>query len=330
MARQIPSSPSNKRISELYRRIKEGSLIPQPDFQRKFVWTRDHKEGFIETILQGLPFPEIYLAQTGIDMETIVSTEVVVDGQQRLSTIVQYIDEKDKSDEFGKKVPLFGQLDKNDQEDFLNYLIVVRDLGDVPEATIKEIFQRINRTKFSLEQIEIHNAVYDGAFISTAKEILSEVEREHIPIFSDSELTRMADLHFILLIMSTLESGGYFPFDKEIEKYVQEFNNEYSNSLDMKEQVIQAFEQVKDFGFEPDSLWYRKSNFFTLIVELSRNTFGDGLKDKLLEFEQNVLENKQKPKGENKYSTYYSYMYTGTNSRQARVTRSEILLEDIK
>lgn len=329
MARQIPSSPSNKRISELYRRIKEGSLIPQPDFQRKFVWTKDHKEGFIETILQGLPFPEIYLAQTGIDMETIVSTEVVVDGQQRLSTIVQYIDEKDKSDEFGKKVPLFGQLDKNDKEDFLNYLIVVRDLGDVPEATIKEIFQRINRTKFSLEQIEIHNAVYDGAFISTAKEILSEIEREHIPIFSDSELTRMADLHFILLIMSTLESGGYFPFDKEIEKYVQEFNNEYSSAHDIKEKIVQAFQQVNEFGFEPDSLWYRKSNFFTLIVELSRNKFGDDLKGKLLEFEQNVLENKQKPKGENKYSTYYSYMYTGTNSRQARVTRSEILLEEI-
>lgn len=330
MAQQIQSSPSNKRISELYRRIKEGSLIPQPEFQRKFVWTKTHKEGFIETILQGLPFPEIYLAQTGIDMDTIVSTEVVVDGQQRLSTIMQYIDEKDQSDEFGKKVPLFGQLDKDDQEDFLNYLIVVRDLGDVEEEKIKEIFKRINRTKFSLEQIEIHNAVYDGAFISTAKEILNKVEKEQIPIFSDSELTRMADLHFILLIMSVLESGGYFPFDKEIEKYVQEFNNEYPNSSEIKRNIIQAFEQVRDFNFKTDSIWYRKSNFFTLIVELSRNTFRDDLRDKLLEFEKNVFDNKQKPKYENKYSRYYSYMYTGTNSRQARVTRSEILLGEIK
>ncbi|WP_421802488.1 DUF262 domain-containing protein [Flagellimonas sp.] len=329
MARQIQSSPSNKRISELYRRIKEGSLIPQPDFQRKFVWTKDHKESFIETILQGLPFPEIYLAQTGIDMEKIVSTEVVVDGQQRLSTIVQYIEEKKESKEFGKKVPLFGELSTPEQEDFLNYLIVVRDLGDVSSDMIKEIFQRINKTKFSLEQIEIHNAVYDGVFISTAKEILEEIDKEHIPIFSDSELTRMADLHFVLLIMSTIESGGYFPFDKEIEKFVQEYNNEYPNANNVKRSILGAFEQIKNFEFEPDSLWYRKSNFFTLVVELSRNNYPDTIKTKLLDLEQQIIENKQKPKGENQFSTYYSYMYTGTNSRQARVVRSEILLKEI-
>lgn len=91
MARQIPASPGNKKISELYKRVREGSLILQPDFQRKFVWNTSHKEDFIETILNGLPFPEIYTAQTGVDIAKIETQEVVVDGQQRLSTIVQYI-----------------------------------------------------------------------------------------------------------------------------------------------------------------------------------------------------------------------------------------------
>ena len=59
MAKQIPASPGNKKISELYRRINEKSLILQPEFQRKFVWNTSHKESFIETILLGLPFPEI-------------------------------------------------------------------------------------------------------------------------------------------------------------------------------------------------------------------------------------------------------------------------------
>ena len=68
MAKQIPSTPSNKKISELYKRIKEKTLILQPDFQRKFVWSSSHKESFIDTILQGLPFPEIYTAQSGIDI----------------------------------------------------------------------------------------------------------------------------------------------------------------------------------------------------------------------------------------------------------------------
>ncbi|MBK6860833.1 MAG: DUF262 domain-containing protein [Saprospiraceae bacterium] len=326
MARQIPSSPSNKRISEIYRRIKDGSLIPQPDFQRKFVWTKDHKEDFIGTILLGLPFPEIYIAQKGIDMEKIVSTEVVVDGQQRLSTIVQYIDEKDDSSEFGKTIKLFGQLNQQEQEDFLNYSVVVRDLGDMDGETIREIFKRINKTKFSLEQIEIQNAVYDGQFISLAKDILQSVDKEHIPIFSDSELTRMADLHFILLTMSTIENGGYFPFDKEIEHYVQEFNNGYPRYEKMRETLLGSFNTLLGLKLEEDSMWYRKSNFFTLIVELSTQDYTKiDLEKKLADFEDQVMTNRFKSKDQNEFSKYYSYMFTGTNSRQARVTRSEIL-----
>lgn len=326
MARQIPSSPSNKRISEIYRRIKEGSLIPQPDFQRKFVWTKEHKEDFIDTILQGLPFPEIYIAQRGIDMEKIVSTEVVVDGQQRLSTIVQYIDEKNGSKEFGRAVKLFGQLSQQEQEDFLNYNVVVRDLGDIEGETIREVFKRINKTKFSLEQIEIQNAVYDGQFISLAKDILQSIDKEHLPIFSDSELTRMADLHFILLTMSTLQNKGYFPFDKEIENYVQEFNNEYPDYEKMRDAMLNSFNTVLGLKLEEDSMWYRKSNFFTLIVELSTHDYSKiDLRKKLTEFETEVMNNKYKPKDHNEFSAYYSYMFTGTNSRQARVTRSEIL-----
>lgn len=325
MAKQIPSSPSNKRISEIYRRIKDGSLIPQPEFQRKFVWTKDHKEDFIDTILQGLPFPEIYIAQTGIDMQKIVSTEVVVDGQQRLSTIVQYIDEKDKSEEFGKKVKLFGSLTQNEQEDFVNYTVVVRDLGDIEGELTREIFKRINRTKFNLEQIEIQNAVYDGEFISLAKEILNNIDKSHIPIFSESELTRMADLHFILLVMSTIENEGYFPFDKEIERYVQSFNNEYSGYEKMRTMVLSSFQTILNMQFPDDSIWYRKSNFFTLVIETIFQKFNESIKSKLVDFENLILENKNEPKDSNVFSRYYSYMFTGTNSRQARVTRSEIL-----
>lgn len=326
MARQIPSSPGNKKISEVYRRIKEGSLIPQPDFQRKFVWTKDHKEDFIDTILQGLPFPEIYIAQTGIDMKRIMSTEVVVDGQQRLSTIVQYIDEKDDSYDFGKKVKLFNKLSHEEQQEFLNYNIVVRDLGDIDGDTIREIFKRINKTKFNLEQIEIQNAVYDGRFISLAKEILSSVEQEHLPIFSESELTRMADLHFILLVMSTVENGGYFPFDKEIERFVQEFNDEYPRYDKMKASILRTFNLIKSMKLESDSIWYRKSNFYTLLVEFTVNRYENiDVKKKLIELEELVLKNKFEPKDKNEFSLYYSYMFTGTNSRQARVLRSEIL-----
>lgn len=326
MARQFPASPSNKKISDIYKRIREGSLILQPEFQRKFVWSTMHQESFIDTILKGLPFPEIYTAQSGVDIEKIETREVIVDGQQRLSTIVQYIDESIDSKTFGKRVAKFKDLSEDEQRDFLNYNVVIRDLGDINSDLIREIFNRINQTKFSLEQVEIQNAVYDGEFISTAKEILEDIDTEHIPIFSDSEMSRMSDLHFILLTMSTLENGGYFSLDREIEKFIANYNNEYPNKDKIKHIIVDALNDMKNLRLDSDSIWYRKSNFFTLLIEtcISTDTNLSLIRERLIEFEKQILANKYTPKGENDFATYYSYMYTGTNQRQARVVRSEL------
>lgn len=326
MAKQIPSSPSMKKISEIYRRVKDGSLILQPEFQRKYVWTQEHKEEFIDTMLKGLPFPEVYLAQQGIDIEKVISREVIVDGQQRLTTIIQYIDEPDGSNEFGKTVPKFKDLKDEDRNDFLNYNVVFRDLGDINGDLIKEIFRRINLTKFGLEQIEIQNAIYDGVFISTAKTILESLDEDEFGIFSESELSRMSDLHYMMLLMSTIINGGYFTRDKEIENMVIRYNDEFEESDTFREGFINHFKFLNSLSLKNDSIWLRKSNFFTLFIE----TYGkelpdsDELKRRLEEFEKIVLENKNKAKEENDFSFYYANMYTGTNNRTSRVYRGEL------
>lgn len=326
MSDQIFASPSNKKISELYKRIKEESLIPQPDFQRKFVWNRKHKEKFIETILKGYPFPEIYIAQSGIDVEKIETQEVVVDGQQRLSTIVQYIDEPDDSTEFGRLVKKYTDLSEDEQKKILNYNVVVRDLGDIDSKSIIEIFRRINLTQYSLKQVEIHNAVYDGELISTAKEIVNEIEQDIFPEFSEVELSRMYDLHFVLLLLSTVENGGFFAGNKEIETYLIQYNDEYENSLEIKKSFLQTFDFIRKLDFPNESIWNRKSNYFTLFIELyySENKKVNIIKEKLKNFEREVIQNKTEDKEKNEYAKYYSYMYAGTNSRQARITRSNL------
>lgn len=328
MPRQIQASVSVKKISEIYQRIKNKTLITQPEFQRKFVWNRAHKEKFIDTILNGYPFPEIYIAQTGIDLEKIQNQEVVVDGQQRLSTIVQYIDELEGSKEFGKDVKKYQSLTGEEKRDFLNYEVVFRALGDVSSSTIIEIFKRINLTQYSLEQVEIENAVYDGEFISTAKEILQTININELPTFSDYELSRMADLYFVLLLMSTIENGGYFNRDSEIEKRIILYNDVYENSNNIKQLLIPTIDKIRQLELPSDSIWFRKSNLFTLIIELSKfhgSTDLNRLKEGLNQFENNILANKNADKNENEFGKYYSYMYTGTNSRQARVIRGELI-----
>jgi hypothetical protein len=58
---------------------------------------------------------------------------------------------------------------------------------------------------------------------------LSNVSLEQYGVLRESEFTRMADLHFVLLVMATLEAGGYFAQDREVETRVAGFNDEYPN-----------------------------------------------------------------------------------------------------
>lgn len=324
MDNQVDASVSQYSISDIYQKIKASTLIPQPEFQRKFVWNRSHKEKFIETILKGYPFPEIYIAQKGIDLETIIDQQVVVDGQQRLSTIIQYID---GSGDFGKEVKKYIDLTEKEKRDFLSYKVVFRSLGDIDKTTIIEIFKRINLTQYSLEQVEIRNAIYDGEYITTAKEISEKINLSDFPAFTESRILRMADLDFVLLLMSTIENGGYFNRDSKVEEFITAYNDSYEKSETIKGRLISIVNDFKKLELDVDSIWYRKSNLFTLIVELY--THNDSIepskiKEKLIYFEKQILENKNAKTDENDFSTYYSYMYTGTTNRQARVIRGTL------
>lgn len=329
MAKQISAQPDKKSISDLIGKIQRSELILQPEFQREFVWTKSHMENFIKTILDGYPFPEIYISQKGIDLETLATQNVVVDGQQRLTTIKRYID---GTFDFERNIPKFKNLSEDNQRDFLNYDVTVRDLKDISSDQIIEIFKRINSTNFTLTAIEINNAIYNGEFINCAKEIRDMISAHElkVPIFNESELTRMADLHFILLVMSTLEEGGYFTQDNEVEKYIARYNDEYPRGEAMFNDLSSTFLDVLVSDIEPDSIWLRKSNFFTLVCELAfHNKKTNNILNKLIDAEKLILENKNQDKNSNKYALYYASMYTGTNSRQARVRRSDFLRKEV-
>lgn len=321
MSNQIKPSVTNPTIADIYEKIESGRLDLSPDFQRKFVWTHEHQEQFLDTILNGYPFPEIYVCQGDTDLVKIRTYQKVIDGQQRLTTIRNYIENS-----FEKPLSLvksFVSLNDEERSDFLSYQVVVRDIGKVEDTLIREIFRRINLTKFKLENIEIHNAIYDGKFIQLAKELASTIEIEPYGVFHESEFTRMADIHFFLLIMSTLKNEGYFNRDTELEKYIAEFNEEFPDAKEIKEKIINSFNMIKKLELNNDSIWYRKSNFFTLAVELASNDYQlKGLKEKLLKLEENIIKNRYNKDSE--FGKYYGYMYAGTNNRIARVVRGDI------
>lgn len=322
---QIKPSVTNPTIADIFEKIQSGKLDLRPDFQRKFVWTTEHQEQFIDTILNGYPFPEIYICTGEYDYENLRTSQQVIDGQQRLTTIKNYIEHNYDSNFKFKKIKPFKELSKEDKKNFMSYQLVVRDIGNVEESLIREIFRRINLTKFKLEDIEIHNAIYDGEFIQTAKNILDNIPDGSFNIFHESELTRMADLHFILQILSTIENGGYYNRDKEMERMISEHNDIYAKSSEMISKITDTFKIINSLNLAVSSIWLRKSNFFTLIVELSSFQYDESKKSLLIEklnsLEENILNNKS---SDNDFGKYYSAMYTGTNSRKARIIRADI------
>lgn len=320
MAHQIKPSVTNPTIADIYEKIDTSRLQLSPDFQRKFVWTQEHQEQFLDTILHGYPFPEIYVCQGETDTKKLRTSQKVIDGQQRLTTIKNYI-ENDFRKEL-KLIPTFDSLDEDQREQFLSYQVVVRDIGKVEDDLVREIFRRINLTKFKLEDIEIHNAIYDGHFIKIAKGLAGEVTLQEFGVFYDSELTRMADVHFFLSVMSTIERDGYFPRDNEVEKCVAEFNEEYPNAHRTKSKILKAFSVIKNLDLELDSIWFRKSCFFTMVVELCwADNVPEDLLVRLNDFHTQVLASKNQQDTDT--GRFYRAMYSGTNDRKSRVIRSE-------
>jgi len=323
---------TNKKIIDLFNMMKEGTLVLQPSFQRNLVWNNKHKERFIETILLGYPFPEVYLADGKIDLKTQKSLTLVVDGQQRLNTIYQYV--TNDTELMLKSSPRFIQLTEEQMTSFFDYNVVVRDLGRMKMEDIKEIFNRINSVQYALNAIEINNALYEGEFIQTAKEILQTNILNDLDVFGGSESSRMKDLEYITLVMSTIEVGGYFTSDSEVEQYIQRYDDEYPDKINIKSDLIDVLSLIKEVALSTDSIWYRRSSLFSLIVELVKFKRRVGylpetqkLRDTLVTLEGEILSNKGKEKTTNKFAKFYNYIYQGTAGRVGRAARGELLEE---
>jgi len=324
---------SNKKIIDIYNEIKAENLILQPNFQRKLVWSKVHKESFIETILLGLPFPEIYTAVGDINLKARKTEVLVVDGQQRLSTIYEYIEDVDDAFEY-KKIKRFGELSDDEQKAFFYYVVVVRDLGNITLYEIKQIFRRINSVDYALESMEINNALYDGEYISTAKVILDEINL--YSTFKEVEISRMKDLEFILALMVTNDLNGYFTGYKEVESFVKNYNDEYPQKQETIDKFTKVNNLLKAIKLEEDSIWINsRSCYFTLVVELLKKIECFDIKndnviheieEKLKYLSEEIVNNKKlQSSNTNEYSEFYKAMYQGTGSRRNRITRGALL-----
>jgi hypothetical protein len=156
----------SREIIDLVSAMRNGRLILSPYFQRNLVWRDTHKKDFIDTILQGFPFPQVFLARGPIDLESMAASTCVVDGQQRLTAIREYV-----AGDLEVNGQVFSELSIRDREEFLKYEVPVIDFDlDAADPRLKDIFRRLNRTFYALSTIEKIASEYSSSqFLLTAR-----------------------------------------------------------------------------------------------------------------------------------------------------------------
>lgn len=357
------SIPANNwKIIELYNKLKKDELDPSPSFQRKLVWKKQHKYKFIETILLNFPFPEIYLAPGELDTESLTLKDLIVDGQQRCTTIRNYIEGKDVFALPSSSITLFSQLSKEEKEDFLNYEVSIRYMKNATKEQITDIFQRINSTEYSLNTTERANARWgDSEFVLFGKQILEEKDKinyeiisyklddknrvllnnffiKEFSIFTENDVKRMLALQYILTLIATIIEGTYFRRNDKTQNYIESYNDEFVNASEIEFGLIETISYIVSLKLDDKSYWYNKANLFSIIVELykyddlsiiDKSIFSGKLSDFEKDYRKFTSEKDFKENIEGQIK-YYEYAKEAVNEISAREHRGNIINDFIK
>lgn len=209
-------------LETLVKKVNRGVIKLDPEYQRRHRWPLDTSSRLIESLILNIPIPLIYLSQD-VDVDAEINDDEarysVIDGQQRLTAIVNF---------FGNKFALTGldalkELEGSFYTDLPPFLI-----RRLEERTIKclridstldqqvkyDIFERLNTGAIKLEPQELRNAVSRGPFNELIKELAQDDNFRVLLQIDDndpednSKVKKMQDVELVLRFFA-LKNGNY-------------------------------------------------------------------------------------------------------------------------
>lgn len=279
---------TQQNIAWFNQRSKEvDGLIIKPTFQRNPVWTVNQKSYLIDSVLRSYPIPEIYLQEKVNDKGE--SQFVVVDGQQRLRAVLDFINNEfslvpsETSEEWGNLT--FDELSPTDKKKFFEYKFVIRLLPDIDEETIRNIFKRINKNNERLNQQELRQATYSGEFIIMINEIADRTYWEDIGLFTPQKIRRMLDSEFISELAIAFLNGHQNKKAK-LDYYYKLYEEEFNESDEVKRifdsvigEILQILPNIKK------TRWRNMTDFYTLFLVMAQYNnkvpFSSDIREKL-------------------------------------------------
>ena len=155
--------------------IRRGRIILNPSFQRRDAWTKKAKSRFIESIILGFPIPQIILAENSHKK----GTYIVIDGKQRLLSIMQFVLGDDETKQKLKLTDLDIRSELNGltytdlQEGRYSDVVDAFDNQTIRTVVVKNwpsvqmlylLFLRLNTGSVKLSPQELRQALYPGDF----------------------------------------------------------------------------------------------------------------------------------------------------------------------
>ncbi len=167
------STPQHYTIADFLKWHDDGELVLNPKFQRGSVWPTAARSYLIDSVLRGYPIPKLLL-RTIVDRNTRRTIRDVVDGQQRLRTIIDFVGNKfalgAKAGEW--RGLRYADLDDDIKDDFLSYKLTCEQLINASDEDVLEVFVRINSYAVPVNEAELRHARFENDFAELVKSLV--------------------------------------------------------------------------------------------------------------------------------------------------------------
>ena len=273
---------------------RQRTLDLSPIFQRRPVWKSPAKSYFIDSIVRGYPVPIILLRQVQ-DLESLSMKMEVVDGQQRLRTLLAFIDASCLSD-FDEKIDTFAvrrmhnreiaekpfsKLPPEIKQALLGYQLSTHILpATTGDGLVYRIFARLNSTGLSLTKQEIRNAEFHGAF----KTLVYELSFENLDnwrkwkVFSNNAISRMDEAEAVSEYILAFVEGVTAKSQPKISKFYKKYEDEFPPSDVVRQRFEATISAIDQSVGEllADSAFQRPTLFYSLFVAVYHHMYGLG------------------------------------------------------
>ncbi|MBL0934561.1 MAG: DUF262 domain-containing protein [Rhizobiaceae bacterium] len=296
-------------VETILSQLSRNNIQLNPNFQRRDAWSNSRKSKFIESIIIGLPIPQLVLAEVKEER----GKYIVLDGKQRLLSLLRYTESRDDPKRgFGlsslEARPDLARIkysrlysDPNYEQDlnsFLNYTIRTVIIRNWPTREfLYQVFLRLNTGSVKLSSQELRQAMAPGGF-STFADDFSAASKQILALLGrDEPDPRMRDVE--LLVRHLAFRNNLASYGGRMKSFLDEFciaqNRQWENAEPAMISQAHEFERGIDvlmrvlkerLGRKPDSQSFNRAVFDAL----SFYTVHDEIRKAMLENADRVRE----------------------------------------